>query len=734
MKLTRKHNLVLANVSLLIIVGVVLWILQVHHLDEKRTRERAVLNAKVYAEEASKDFQRGVAITETLKEIVIDENGGIRNFETVAKDLMEDYIGSIQIAPSGVVSDIYPIAGNEAGKIDLLNNPNRGAICRYGKEYGVVTMQGPFNLAQGGQGIAIRNPVFLTDKNGEQQFWGFTIVIIKSPEIFKETFDALQSFDNDYTLDTTETYVGTSKKRVTGTIGEDEVLEDGEVYEIMESGNLWTITVKPTRGWGVGRARAAAAVAGSLGLLVILMTYMVLKQLEQKRTLREMAASAEKANSAKTNFLSNMAHDLRTPLNAVIGLTELTGKHLDDREKTEDYVQKIQVASNQLLQVINGILEITRIESNQVEINEQLVDTDEIYEGLETVFTNQAQANHLLFHFANNIEHRYLYVDRPHVEEILTNLVSNAMNFTKEDGVVDVRFTELPGKDKDHVIIRSNIKDNGIGMSEEFQRKLFEKFERENSEAVNGIKGTGLGLTIVKRLVDMMGGSITLSSRQGLGTLITVDLQHRIGEAPVEETGAASLEEADSLVETSAAEEAASLAEITSSVEAASLIEITSSGAGNSTAMADTVVNTTSEAAIGNLGPVAGGRRILLTEDNDINAMIAEDILGDEGFVIERACDGSECVEMVKNAPADYYDLILMDVNMPVMDGYTATRQIRALEDPKKASIIIIAMTAHAFEEDKVQAFAAGMNDHLSKPIDTQQLFAVIEKQEAARM
>ncbi len=393
---------------------------------------------------------------------------------------------------------------------------------------------------------------------------------------------------------------------------------------------------------------------------------------ERNRALEDAISEAESANKAKTVFLSSMSHDIRTPMNAVMGLSMLAQKHLDEPERMRFYLSQIGVAGKQLLNLINNVLEISRIESNKVSIDVENTDTNEVFEGLKTIFENQARAKHLTFHFSCDLTHRYVYADRTHIEEILTNLISNAMKYTQDGGTIEVAFTELPGRDAEHVIIRSVVRDNGYGMSEEFQKKLFDSFEREKDATINGIQGTGLGMSIVKNLIDMMHGTIEVLSKKDIGTKITVEIPHRIGDEP------------------------------------------------------DTEGCHTDEETVD--PEVFRGRRVLLTEDNEINAMIAQEILEDSGFVVEHASNGQICVDMVTAKPADYYDLILMDIQMPILDGYQASRAIRAMEDEDKAAIPIIAMTANAFREDRMKTITAGMNAYTSKPIDIPELTSTLNR------
>ncbi len=389
---------------------------------------------------------------------------------------------------------------------------------------------------------------------------------------------------------------------------------------------------------------------------------------ERNRMLEEAIVTAEDANRAKTAFLSNMSHDIRTPMNAILGLSEMAKKHTDEQDKVVFYLDQIGVAGKQLLSLINNVLEISRIESGKVDMQEEITDTDEVYESLLTIFNNQAKSKNLSLIFNNDFQCRWLYMDRTHMEEIAVNLVSNAMKYTPDGGQINIHFETLPTDDEEYVIGRMTVKDNGIGMSEAFQKKLFQSFEREKDTEVEKIQGSGLGLTIVKNLLDLMGGTITVNSVKDLGTSIVVDVPHRIAYVPALDAEEEPEEERREYC----------------------------------------------------------GKRVLLAEDNDVNAMIVEELMTDHGFVVDRAHDGQECLQMLERAKDTDYELILMDIRMPVMDGYEAAKAIRRMEDPVKAQLPIVAMTANAFSEDKAAAMEAGMNAHISKPLESRSTMAVL--------
>lgn len=393
------------------------------------------------------------------------------------------------------------------------------------------------------------------------------------------------------------------------------------------------------------------------------------EELERQHEQLEIAvARAESASKAKSEFLFNMSHDIRTPMNAILGFTNFA-LETDDPAKQKEYLKNIDASSKQLLDLINNILELSRIENQKVMIEEDLVRVSDTYNELCTIFDSDLKKKHLIHNISLDIEHPYMYIDTTHYSKIFLNIVSNAVKYTPEGGIINVSFKELPGDAPNTCYVETVIQDNGIGMSKEFLAHAYESFSRERTSTVSGIQGTGLGLAIVKDLVELMRGTISIESQQGKGTKVTVLLPHRLGKAPAAER-AQEMEMLDR-----------------------SLFE---------------------------------GRRILLAEDIDINAMIATKLLSDKGCIVERAKDGVECVDMLLKAEEGYYDLVLMDIQMPNMDGYNAARTIREFVDEKKASIPILAMTANAFKEDRDKAADAGMDGHIAKQLDAVKMFRTI--------
>lgn len=389
---------------------------------------------------------------------------------------------------------------------------------------------------------------------------------------------------------------------------------------------------------------------------------------ELNKYLEKAREDAEAANNAKTSFLFNMSHDIRTPMNAIMGFTELLGKHLNDPLKRLDYLKKISDASNVLLSIINNVLEMARIERGTINIEEGVWSVEQFNDTLYSVFQEMMKNKNITFTRNIDVKHKQVFCDSIKIREIFLNILSNAYKYTPEGGHVSMTLKEIPCKKTGWATFETTISDTGIGISEEFLPYVFDEFARENNSTGNKIEGTGLGLSIVKRMVDLMNGTITVRSKKGLGTTFVVTISHKIAKQ-------------------------------------------------------DEIIRHTFEKQV----PLSfRDKRILLAEDNDLNAEITSAILNEAGLIVDRAADGSICVNMLKNADESSYDLILMDVQMPNLNGYEATGIIRSLENKKKASIPIIALTANAFEEDKQAAIKAGMNGHLSKPINIQELLETL--------
>ena len=392
---------------------------------------------------------------------------------------------------------------------------------------------------------------------------------------------------------------------------------------------------------------------------------------ELNEKLQIAAENAESANRAKSTFLFNMSHDIRTPMNAIIGYADLASRHSDEPEKLKKYMENIQVCGQNLLMLLNNVLDLARIENDKTEMEYSVSDIEKDFRNCIAMFRNQVDSKGQTLTVTTQLLHPYIYADVPHLTEVCTNLVSNAVKYTGAGGTIRCGVTQKPGEKEGWCDTVVTVADNGIGMSQEFQQHIFEPFERERTSTVSKVEGSGIGMGIVKKLVGLMGGTVEVESKIGVGSTFTVTIPCRI----------ASEEETQAKRETNPSDQ-----------------------------------------------KCLCGTRILLTEDNDLNAEIATELLQEEGCTVDRAKDGVECVDMLEKAADGTYQIILMDVQMPVMNGYDAAKKIRRMDDPQKANIPIVAMTANAFSEDKQVALDAGMNDHIAKPIDMSVLVPTLRK------
>ena len=431
------------------------------------------------------------------------------------------------------------------------------------------------------------------------------------------------------------------------------------------------------------------ATVGFFALSIIVIILVLLRKARKSEAAAKLAASdtqklndkleialkkAEDASLAKTRFLNNMSHDIRTPMNAILGYAQLMENELKGKDlpETSEHLKKLQQSGNLLLSIINNVLDMARIESGRMEIDENYGRIEDIRQTLFEIFEDEAKKKNLALHYTINVEHENILTDTTKVKEIFVNILSNAIKYTPAGGSVMVDIDELPCEEPGYMIVRTRVSDTGIGMSQDYLSKIFEAFTRERNTTKSKITGSGLGMSIVKKYVDLLGGTIDVESELGKGSTFTVTLKHRIAD--------------ESYYVKKHAENPESCSEILE------------------------------------------GRNILLAEDNDLNAEIAEAILERAGLKTERVEDGIQCVNRIMQMPVGTYDVILMDIQMPKMDGYKATQEIRNLPDKDKACIPIIAMTANAFEEDKREAIAAGMNEHIAKPVQADKLLSILSE------
>lgn len=395
-----------------------------------------------------------------------------------------------------------------------------------------------------------------------------------------------------------------------------------------------------------------------------------MRELRQEEELREAKLKAECANKAKSAFLFNMSHDIRTPMNAIIGYADLATRHLQETEKLGRYLEEIQICRKELLSMLGNVLDLARIENNKVEMEYTVSNVRECFENCVTMFRQQAESKNQTLSLTEQIMYPYVYMDAPHLSEICLNIISNAIKYTNTGGTISCSVLQESCKE-DWCNMIITITDNGIGMSEEFQKHIFDAFERERNSTASHIEGSGIGMGITKKLIELMNGTIEVKSKQGEGSSFTVTVPCR--KALKEDT-----------------------------------LEKKNTNLHNKNCL--------------------NGVRILLVEDNEINIEIARELLTEEGCLVETANDGVACIDMIEKADADYYKLILMDIQMPVMNGYDATLAIRKMKDTKKSRIPIIAMTANAFAEDVQKVLSVGMNDHVAKPVDINILVSTMMK------
>ena len=639
---------------------------------------RAVYTAESTVGRVSSQLNQYLSESNFIKKLIesgYDISG--RPFAVISGHMQEgkDIIKAHELAKDGIVSQVYPILENQAAiGLDMLENPARKKEATLAKESGEYTIAGPFELAQGDTGALLFDPIYTTDATGLRDFWGFSILVLRWDQFMDEIeLNKLEEAGYRYQIWKKDLY--TEEKVV---IAESEGFLPNDTLEVTCSvpNDTWYFEIVPAKGWVSPQQMLFGLLLSVVisGLLAYGCWQFLVREEQDalhEAALEKSAQEAREANEAKTRFLFNMSHDIRTPMNAIIGFSDLLEKHIDEREKVLDYTKKIKSSSSFLLSLINYVLEIARIESGKAVLKEEVGDLQLLTNTLSDVFEPSVRQKQLTCTYHTDLVHPYVICDKTKVREILLNIISNAIKYTPEGGHIAVSISETPCEQAGTGRYTFRVQDDGIGMSEDYLPHIFEEFSREHTSTESKVIGTGLGLPIVKALVDRMHGTIDVQSKIGCGTTMTVTLplplaseeQVRAYQQPVEEQLPADLK----------------------------------------------------------------GRRILLAEDNDLNAEIAMTLLQENGLEVERAADGLLCVAALQNHPADYYDAILMDIQMPHMNGYQATQTIRSLRDPRR-NIPIIAMTANAFDEDRQKALEVGMNEHLAKPIDLDALFKTLER------
>lgn len=637
---------------------------------------RAAFTAETTVNRIRSQLNRYLDVSEFFQNII--ESGhqmDSKEFQALSQMISDDsqIIKVIEQAPDGVVKDIYPLKGNEAAfGIDMLNNPARKYEANLAMKSGQYTIAGPYELNQGGLGSLLFEPIYITDKSGEKSFWGFSILVLDWNRFLEELeLDKLTDASYCYQMWKKD---GNSGKKTIIAQGGDAIHKGAVQISCKVPNDTWYFEIIPHTGWVTVKQQALVfLVAVSIAVLATAICYLMLhrKQREKLYTeeIRKSAEKARKANEAKTRFLFNMSHDIRTPMNAIVGFSGLLEKSLHDEKKSLGYIKKIRVSSDILLTIINQVLEMARIESGKITLNPESVNIREMVEAMNTVFESSLTKKSLEYQCSLNVVHDQILCDKTKMEEIILNVVSNSIKYTNPHGKITVSIDELDSEDEKNANYKVVVEDNGIGMSQDYLPHIFEEFSREHTSTETRVAGTGLGLPIVKSLVDRMGGTIEVESEEGKGTRFIMKFSFPVSlENQVRE------------------KEKQNIPDITEKLE---------------------------------------GKRILLAEDNELNAEIAETVLEETGIKVKHVEDGIQCIEELKKMPEKYYDVILMDVQMPNMDGYTATQRIRDLDD-SRAEIPIIAMTANAYDEDRRKAQEAGMDGFLAKPLDVDEMMRLL--------
>lgn len=672
-KQIRIYCLVVGIISFFI-VSVCGQLLNRNTVNEEKMR--AAFTAETTVNRIKSQLNRYLDVSEFFQNIIgSGHQMDSKEFQALSQMISDDsqIIKAIELAPDGVVKDIYPLKGNEAAfGIDMLNNPARKYEANLAMKSGQYTIAGPYELNQGGLGSLLFEPIYITDKSGEKSFWGFSILVLDWNRFLEELeLDKLTDASYCYQMWKKD---GNSGKKTIIAQGGDAIHKGAVQISCKVPNDIWYFEIIPHTGWVTVKQQALVfLVAVSIAVLATAICYLMLhrKQREKLYTeeIRKSAEKARKANEAKTRFLFNMSHDIRTPMNAIVGFSGLLEKSIHDEKKSLDYIKKLRVSSDILLTIINQVLEMARIESGKITLSSESVNIREMVDAMNTVFESSLTKKSLEYQCSLNVVHDQILCDKTKMEEIILNVVSNSIKYTNPHGKITVSIDELDSEDEKNANYKVVVEDNGIGMSQDYLPHIFEEFSREHTSTETRVAGTGLGLPIVKSLVDRMGGTIEVESEEGKGTRFIMKFSFPVSlENQVRE------------------KEKQNIPDITEKLE---------------------------------------GKRILLAEDNELNAEIAETVLEETGIKVKHVEDGIQCIEELKKMPEKYYDVILMDVQMPNMDGYTATQRIRDLDD-SRAEIPIIAMTANAYDEDRRKAQEAGMDGFLAKPLDVDEMMRLL--------
>ena len=580
------------------------------------------------------------------------------------KNVIEAY----ELAPNGIIEKAYPLKENEKViGMNTLELPERQKEANIARKSGEYTIAGPYELKQGGTGALLFDPIYINDGN-EKKFWGFSILVLNW-DAFLEELEVDKLEDATYHFKVWKE--GNKGKHVTIMSCGHSSLNHTLSVACEVPNDTWYFEIVPFQGWIPMSYEIFGSIVSVLVAILLSMGYWQIilrreKEAVYAKQIEKVATEAQHANQAKTRFLFNMSHDIRTPMNAIIGYTQLLENNLDNKKQALDYISKLKSSSTILLSLINYILEMTQIESGKLDLKKEIGDLDDLVKNINVVVEPLIKEKKLHYSYHLEIKHHHIICDKTKLREIVLNILSNAIKYTPEGGNVELLIQEI-SFENNKVKYNFIIIDNGIGMKEDFLPHIFEEFAREKTSTESKVPGVGLGLPIVKSLIDMMNGTIQVESKLNKGTKFTVELS------------------------------------FLTSLQVENVNE-------RNTSTLD-----------------FSGKHILLVEDNELNAEIGIELLNTFKVIIDLAKNGEECIKILEKMPEGYYDLILMDIQMPIMDGYEATKIIRSFNN-KNAQIPIIAMTANAFEEDRKHALQLGMNEHLAKPVDIEKLKDVLTK------
>ena len=674
LKKIRIYTMLVFLVTFLLVnVGTHMQVKQ--HIEQEQYKASYTAEATVRRIESQ--MNRYLAREDILKKMIesgteITEN----EFRKLGQYMMDDdgVIQAIEVAKSGTITMVYPLDGNEeAIGLNLFQNQERKTCAELAKASGEYSIGGPYSLVQGGTGALLMDPIYVNNTE-RQELWGLTLLVIDWDKFIGELeLDKLEDASYHYQIWKTDPDTG---EKIVLAQSNSPVLNDAMDVLCDVPNDTWHFEILPENGWYSG---AQLLVDSLISALLALLLAVIYWQFEMRRyreniyteKIKKAATEARAANAAKTNFLSRMSHDIRTPLNGIIGLLKIDEQHPEDDTLIQENRKKMMVAADHLLSLINDVLQMSKLEAGELVLRHEIVNLNELTEDILTIVSQRAADAGVTLKYDPASDQRsfqYVYGSALHIRQLFLNIYGNCIKYNHVGGYVNVKFQNL-GEEAGVVTYRWIISDNGIGMSEEFLTHIFEPFAQEHEDERSISQGTGLGMAIVKGLIDKMGGTIEITSKQGMGSAFTITLPFEI-------------------------------------VEKEAVKNIT---------------NVKKKESI-------QGLRLLLVEDNDLNAEIADTLLSDEGAKITRVTDGRQALDLFAGNPSGTFDAILMDIMMPNMDGITATKKIRELDRPDASTIPIIAMTANAFAEDAQKCREAGMNDHLSKPLQMEKVIATIAK------